>query len=93
MMPASLSNIWYYYPYYVPIKSLGQFRRFMILIFGVGGMAKKKCPHCGNEANIIPFGNRFIAVCCNQIIYVGHEPSSHDGPDTSNSDSKTRSAH
>jgi len=36
-------------------------------------MTKKKCPHCGKEANIIPFGNRYIAVCCNQIIYVGHE--------------------
>ncbi len=43
-------------------------------------MGKKRCPHCGKEVNIIPFGNRYIAVCCNQIVYVGHEPP-HDEED------------
>lgn len=36
-------------------------------------MATKKCPHCGKEVKVIPFGSRYIAVCCNQIVYVGHE--------------------
>lgn len=44
-------------------------------------LAKKKCPHCGEEVNIILFGSRFIAVCCNQIIYVGHEPPRNDEAD------------
>ncbi len=55
-------------------------------------MAKKKCPHCGKEANIIPFGNRYIAVCCNQIIYVGHEPPSPSEPDALTGDSKIQPA-
>ncbi len=45
-----------------------------------------KCPRCGKDVNIIPFGNRFIAVCCNQIIYVGYEPPSGDGPPDNSSD-------
>ena len=32
-------------------------------------MPKTTCPHCGKEVNIIPFGYRYIAVCCHQIIY------------------------
>lgn len=44
-------------------------------------MVKKRCPHCGKEVSIIPFGTRFIAVCCNQIIYVGHQPSSGEKQD------------
>lgn len=56
------------------------------VIFGAGEMAKKRCPYCKKEANIIPFGTRFIAVCCNQIIYVGHELPREDEPDTSRDD-------
>ena len=56
-------------------------------------MAKKKCPYCGKEANIIPFGNRFIAVCCNEIIYVGHEPPNQDELDPSNEKSKIQPGH
>ncbi|MHB8111053.1 MAG: hypothetical protein ACYDHW_13595 [Syntrophorhabdaceae bacterium] len=49
-------------------------------------MAKKKCPHCGKDVNIIPFGSRFIAVCCNQIIYVGHESPRQSEKGTSEED-------
>ncbi len=38
-----------------------------------GTLDQKKCPHCGKEVKVIPFGSRYIAVCCNQIVYVGHE--------------------
>jgi hypothetical protein len=48
--------------------------RIRLLYLGQVAMAKKTCPLCGKEVNIIPFGNRYIAVCCKQIIYVGYEP-------------------
>ncbi|MEN6617649.1 MAG: hypothetical protein ABFD12_13920 [Syntrophorhabdus sp.] len=53
-------------------------------------MAKKKCPHCGKDVNIIPFGSRFIAVCCNQIIYVGHEPPRQNDREPAEEDPDTK---
>jgi len=44
-------------------------------------LTKKKCPHCGKEVKVIPFGSRYIAVCCNQIVYVGHEAPRSDETD------------
>ena len=49
-----------------------------------------KCPHCKKEVNVIPFGNRFIAVCCNQIIDVRHEPPREDKPGASGADPQAR---
>ena len=31
-----------------------------------------KCPICGSEVRVIPFGSAFIAVCCGKIIYRGY---------------------
>lgn len=33
-----------------------------------------RCPHCGKNVQVIPFGERFLAVCCNMIIYVSNYP-------------------
>jgi hypothetical protein len=32
-------------------------------------MNRVKCPDCGKEAKIIPFGHGLLAVCCGKIIY------------------------
>ncbi len=61
-----------------------------LVIFRPGGTVKMKCPHCKKEVNVIPFGNRFIAVCCNQIIYVRHEPPREDKPGASGADPQAR---
>jgi endogenous inhibitor of DNA gyrase (YacG/DUF329 family) len=53
---------------------------------GGDDMTRKKCPHCGKEVNIIPFGSRYIAVCCNQIVYVGQEPPQYDEKETADKD-------
>jgi hypothetical protein len=53
-------------------------------------MVKKTCPFCGKEVKMIPFGNTFIAVCCNQIIYVGHEPSAEEKKDAASGNSKVQ---
>ena len=34
--------------------------------------ASLTCPLCHKEVDVVPFGNRFVAVCCNEVIYVGH---------------------
>lgn len=68
-------------PYKI-IRTVPVFRDTMQLS-AYRSMAKKKCPHCGKEVNIIPFGNRFIAVCCNEILYVGHEPPAREEADPS----------
>lgn len=49
-------------------------------------MTRKKCPNCGKEVNIIPFGSRYIAVCCNQIVYVGQEPPQYDEKEIADKD-------
>jgi hypothetical protein len=35
---------------------------------------------------VIPFGSRYIAVCCNQIVYVGHEAPRDEETDTARKD-------
>ncbi|MBP1747573.1 MAG: hypothetical protein H6Q52_112 [Deltaproteobacteria bacterium] len=32
-----------------------------------------KCPICGKEVRVIPFGSAFIGVCCSKIIYRGYK--------------------
>jgi len=28
-----------------------------------------KCPHCHNRAELISFGEGWVGVCCNQLVY------------------------
>gem|GEM_PF-1741587 len=46
-------------------------------------MAKVACPHCGSEVDVVYFGVGYIAVCCDQVIYVsdrlpGRREKDHD---------------
>jgi endogenous inhibitor of DNA gyrase (YacG/DUF329 family) len=33
------------------------------------GMVTVKCPNCGKEVKIIPFGYGYMAICCGMILY------------------------
>lgn len=48
------------------------------------------CPKCDQEVKVIPFGDRFVAVCCNTIIYVGHHYPFKGSVENRNSPTDTR---
>lgn len=36
-----------------------------------------KCPHCGKEIELIEYGNGWLGVCCDRVVYNSQLPPDH----------------